>query len=152
LSGSNTIHYRLDGTDPRPYGGSTATTAPVYSEPITINQTTVLRARRKGNYAPFPVAVVTNWRAPLLRVYLVGEVVAFAGDVAISAIHFRPTEPTPTEREALFEPTAQDFEFIELRNFGNRTVNTFEMVPTVGVGGGSGVTLAPLTLKPGEIA
>jgi len=152
LSGSNTIHYRLDGTDPRPYGGSTATTAPVYSEPITINQTTVLRARRKGNYAPFPVAVVTNWSAPLLRVYLVDEVFAVAGDVAISEIHFRPTEPTPAEREALFEPTAQDFEFIELRNVGNRTVNTFEMVLTDGVGGGSGVTLAPLTLKPGEIA
>lgn len=152
LSGSNTIHYRVDGTDPRPYGGSTATTAPVYSEPITINQTTVLRARRKGNYTPFPVGVGTNWSAPLLRVYLVDEVFAVAGDVAISEIHFRPTEPTPAEREALFEPTAQDFEFIELRNVGNRTVNTFEMVLTDGVGGASGVTLAPLTLKPGEIA
>lgn len=151
LTGEDTIFYRTDGTDPRPYGGAIATTAPAYTSPLTINETTILTARRRGLYNPFPAGAGTRWSAPLVRVWLVNEAFAEAGDIEVSEIHFRPTAPTAEEKALVFEPSANDFEYLELRNVGSRVVNTFELEFVEGKPFRR-LKLAPLSLAPGEIA
>jgi hypothetical protein len=151
LSGSGTIRYTTNGTDPRPAGGGTVSTAATYGSPITINATTVLKARLRGSYNPLPHAIGTNWGPPLTRVYLVNEAFAVAGDLMVSEINYDPAAPTAAEKAAVLEVAATDFEYIELKNVGNRTVNTFEVkfADTMPV---REIKLAPLTLAPGETA
>ncbi len=93
LSGSGAVRYTVDGSDPRS-GAST-----IYSGPLTINQTTVLTARRQGTFSPFPSAATTNWSAPVRRVYLVNETFAAPGDIAVSEINYRPTHPRRRNRK-----------------------------------------------------
>lgn len=122
LGGSGPIGYTVDGRDPR------AGAATVYAGPLTINQTTVLTARRQGSFTPFPSAAKTNWSAPLRRVYLVNETFAAAGDIAVSEINCRPAAPTAEESGALPEVAANDFQFVEFQNVGDHAVNLFEVV------------------------
>lgn len=150
LSGSGSIRYNLNGSDPRQPGGGLATSSS-YSQPIVVNQTVVLKARRRGAFAPFPSARFTNWSAPLTRVYLVNESFAAAGDIAVSEINYRPAEPTADERAAILEVSAKEFEFLELRNVGTRVVNTFELEFADGLPVKK-FRLDPLTLAPGDTA
>ena len=151
LSGTGTMRYTTNGTDPRPAGGSPSSSAFTYTGPITINQTTVLTVRTSGTFSSLPATVNISWGPPLTRVYLVNESFASAGDLTVSEINFNPLGPTDAETAAVPEVTADDFEFIELTNTGNRKVNTFE----VKFGAGFPVAEAVLSarsLAPGEIA
>jgi hypothetical protein len=152
LSGANTIRYTVNNTDPRPAGGGNSSAA-TYGAAITINQTTVLKARRRNtaNYTPFPHNLTTQWSAPLTRVYLVNEAFAVASDISVSEINYDPAPPNAAEKAAVMEVAAGDFEFIELRNTGNRTVNTFEMQFVEGLPF-KALKLLPLTLAPGDFA
>jgi hypothetical protein len=147
-----TLRYRTNGLDPRPLGGADSN-ATIYSAALTINQTTVLKARRRkaANFTPFPHDLTTTWSAPLTRVYLVNEDFATAADLTVSEIHYDPASPTAAELAAGIEVTAGKFEYIELRNTGTRTVNTFGLQFVDGQPF-KGLTLAPLTLQPGEFA
>jgi hypothetical protein len=152
LSGTGSIRYKTDGGDPRAAGGGASLNVATYSTPIAINQTTVLTSRRFGTFAPFPLSVSTTWSAPLRRVYLVDEAFAIAGDIAVSEISYDPAVPTAGEL-ANFPGglSGGDFEFLELRNIGNRTVNTFEMTFAADTPF-SAIKLDPLSLAPGETA
>lgn len=146
LSGSGVIRYTVDGSDPRS-GDST-----IYSGPLTINQTTVLTARRQGTFSPFPSAATTNWSAPVRRVYLVNETFAAPGDIAVSEINYRPAPPTTEELEALPEVSTNDFQFIEIRNIGNNPVNVFEVVFQNPATPLRPIKLDAMSLAPGEHA
>jgi len=151
LGGSGTIVYTTNGTDPRPAGGSSTTSGTTYTGPIPINQTTVLTARRTGSFTPFPGAVSVNWGGITQVVYLVNETFAAPGDIAVSEINYNPLGPVATESAAAPGVTADQFEFIELRNIGNRTVNTYGMQFVDGKPFKQ-ITLGPLSLAPGDFA
>lgn len=152
--GGETIRYRINNGDPRPLGGANST-APSYGAPLVINQTTVLKARRRssnGNeFTPFPHDLNTRWSAPLTRVYLVNEDFATAADLTVSEIYYNPSGPQGAESGAGLEITSGDFEFIELRNTGSRTVNTYGIRFVEGAPFKE-LSLEPLTLAPGEFA
>lgn len=152
--GGESIRYRVNSGDPRPVGGANSN-APSYAAPLVINQTTVLKARRRSpngqDFTPFPHSLNTRWSAPLTRVYLVDEDFATADDVVVSEIHYNPAGPEGAESGAGLEITAGDFEYIELRNAGPRTVNTFGIRLVEG-SPFKDLTLEPLTLAPGEFA
>ncbi len=150
LSGSGTIRYTLDGTDPRPFGGATPGTGSTYTAPLVINATTVLTARRQSTFTPFPQGAASiSWSAPRQRVYLVNEFFAAAGDVSISEVHFNPLGPTAAELAAAPGTDADDYEWIEIKNTGSRTVNTFEMRFPAGSPFAEELRLEPLSLSPG---
>jgi CotH kinase protein/Lamin Tail Domain/Chitobiase/beta-hexosaminidase C-terminal domain len=153
LTGTGTIRYTLDGSDPRPFGGATPGTGSTYSAPLVINSTTVLTARRQGTFTPFPNGAVSiSWSAPRTRVYLVNEVFAAASDIAISEINYHPAGPTTAEVTAAPGAGSNDFEWIEIKNVGTRTVNTFEMVFPAGYPFERELRLSARTLPPGETA
>lgn len=129
LSGSGTIRYTLDGTDPRLFGGAAAPGATAYTAPVSINQTTILTARRQGNFTPFPQGASSiTWSAPLRRVLLVNEVFAAAGDLSVAALNYHPFPPTAAELAALPGIDDTDFEWLELKNTGGRAVNLLDVV------------------------
>ena len=72
-------------------------------------------------------AIGTNWSGVTSRVYLVDEVFATLGDIAVSEINYHPLGPTASENALVPGATADDFEFIELLNIGQRKVNLFEV-------------------------
>jgi hypothetical protein len=145
-----TIRYTLDGTDPRPFGGATPGTGLTYSSPLVINATTVVTARRQSTFTPFPNgAAGISWSAPRTRVYLVNEFFAAAGDISISEVHFNPLGPTAAELAAAPGTDADDYEWIEIRNTGTRTVNTFEMGFPAGSPFEQELRLDPKSLAPG---
>ena len=153
LSGSGTIRYTLNGTDPRPADGSIPGLAPAYTGPLTLNSTTIITARRQVNTTPFPNgAVGIAWSAPRTQVYLVDEAFAITGDLALSKINYNPAGPTPVESALAPGVTNQDFEWIELRNIGPRSVNTFQMSFPAGFPGAKEMLLSARTLAPGGTA
>ncbi|HEX2749602.1 MAG TPA: lamin tail domain-containing protein, partial [Verrucomicrobiales bacterium] len=153
LSGTGTIRYTLDGTDPRPFGGGTPGTGSTYSAPLTINATTVLTARRQSSFTPFPSGASSiSWSAPRTRVYLVNETFASAASIAVSEINYHPAAPTPAEVAAAPGTVAEDYEWIELKNVGAGTMNTFEMVFPAGYPFDKELRLAPLSIAPGGTA
>jgi hypothetical protein len=153
LTGGDTVRYTTNGTDPRPYGGDTASTADTYTgTPISINQTTVLTTRTQGTYGPvLPGAVTINWGPPTTAVYLVNEAFAVAGDLTVSEINYNPLGATDAEKAGVLEASPDDFEFIELKNTGNRTVNTFEVKFVDGIPFKE-IKLSALSLAPGDTA
>lgn len=155
LGGAGTIRYTINGTDPRPAGGGTLSTALVYTTPLTINQTTVITVRRQlpSTTTVFTgmAAIGTNWSGVTTRVYLVNEFFAVAGDIAVSEINYNPLNPTPAETASMPGVEADDFEFVELKNIGARKVNLFE-VTFADTRPFKELKLLPLSLNPGEVA
>ena len=162
LTGAGTLRYTKDGTDPRPIGGGTTSPALAYpATPISITQTTVITARRQLPATTLVFtnpstglsvgAIGTNWSGVITRVYLVNEFFAVATDIAVSEINYHPLDPTPAETAALPGVSADDFEFVELRNVGARKVNLFE-VKFADTQPFKELVLAPFTLNPGEVA
>jgi hypothetical protein len=153
LSGSGTIRYTLDGSDPRPAGGAVPGNGTAYSGPITINQTTVLTTRRQlpTNTRVFTgmAAIGVNWSGITTRVYLVNETFAAPGDVAITEINYHPLGPTVSESAALPGVSADDFEFLEIQNITDHRVNLFETKFAEGKPFKS-LSLAPFSLDAGE--
>lgn len=151
LTGTGTIRYTLDGTDPRPFGGATPGIGSTYSTPLVINATTVLTARRQVTTTPFPNGAVSiSWSAPRRRVYLVNEFFAATGDLSVSEVHFNPLGPTTSELTAAPGTSPSDYEWIEIKNTGTRNVSTFEMRLPAGYPFERELRLEPKSLTPGQ--
>ena len=99
-SGNGTIHYTLDGVDPRGAGGTVAPGALDGADlaTVTINQVTTVRARVFANGAWSPLQEATFYPPQPLN------------NLVINEIHYHPTAPAPTDPDL--------FEFIELYNKG----------------------------------
>ncbi len=138
------IYYTLDGTDPRRFGGDASPNAILYDgSPITLNETAVVTARawdRKawsirgtwiGDRHP-----EGGWSAPMVADYVVGNP-AMAGTVVVSEVNYNPYDPTDEELDrqpvAEVDWTASDFEFIELLNTSDQTIELDRMQLTDGV-------------------
>ncbi|MFN0125958.1 MAG: lamin tail domain-containing protein [Verrucomicrobiales bacterium] len=124
------VRYTTNGSDPRLVGGAVN---PVALSPaggtITINQTTTIKMRS---------FVDGKWSALNEVTFIVG-VPASAQNLVVSEVHYHPAPPTQAE---LGQPGVVDqnsFEFIELLNVSDATVDL------AGVAFGDGVEFAFLT-------
>ena len=120
---SGTILYTTNGNDPRSVGGGVQGTA--YSTPITINQTTLVRARvlsASGEWSPLMEAIFTT---------------PTPAPVIISEIMYHPAKQGTIDGD--------EFEFLELKNVGSAAVALSGMHFTDGITFSfpSGSTLAP---------
>jgi hypothetical protein len=149
LTGTGAIDYDLDGRDPRPAGGSSVGVGVRYRQPIRIDRTTVLVARRQDVWSTLPGSVPIFWSAPLVRVYLVGERFAGPGDLEVLRLDDRPDDSSDAERAAAPGVVADDFEFLEIVNAGTEVVNTFGS-SLDGAGPLSTLRLGARTLAPGD--
>jgi len=150
------IYYTLDGSDPRPSGGAlpAAGAATLYTAPITVNDLVRIRARA---YKADHTALTGTNRPPLASKWggsadlsYTTRALAAAGNMAITEIHYQPAAPTPAELLANPALTANNFEFMELRNTGTETVDLAGSAFTAGVT----FTFPPETpaLQPGQRA
>jgi hypothetical protein len=106
-----TIHYTLEGSDPRAIGGGIA--GAVYSEPIVITAPTLVRARYRsagGEWSALDEAFFTTLSP------------AAAGTLIVSKIHYHPLPPTAAESSAGFNAD-NDFEYLEFLNAGGDTLD-----------------------------
>ncbi len=121
------IYYTLDGTDPRRSGGQVATKAILYAKPIKINEGVLVTARvyktahRSLTGANNP-PLTSKWSGALTHFYSITPPPA-EEDLLISELHYHPSDPSPGELTT--DPTfkSSDFEFIEVLNFSQKTLN-----------------------------
>lgn len=106
-----TIHYTLDGTDPRAIGGLPA--GLVYTNAIVVNTTLRVRARYRsdgGEWSALDEASFT----PFLP--------ASATNLIVSKIHYHPAPPDAAELAAGFSDDS-NFEYLELQNVSGITLD-----------------------------
>jgi hypothetical protein len=122
------IYYTLDGTDPRRAGGGVAAKAVLYrNTPIKITDSTLLTARvyktsHRGLTGSNNPPLSSKWSGPLTQFYSIAPS-PVAGDLLISELHYHPADPTPDELSVDATFKASDFEFIELLNNSEQTLN-----------------------------
>jgi hypothetical protein len=98
------IYFTTDGTDPRVYGsGAVAASAQAFSLPVPINTPTLVRAR---------VLQGANWSALVEALFNPPQDLS---RLALTEIMYHPPDAGSTNGD--------DFEFIELKNFGTNTLN-----------------------------
>lgn len=151
---SGKIYYTLDGTDPRQAGGSVASKAVLYGNtPIKITESTLLTARvyktthrsLTGSNNP-PLS--SKWSGPLTHFYSIAPS-PVAGDLLVSELHYHPADPTPDELSVDSTFKASDFEFIELLNNSEQSLNLTGLA-VAGEVRFSFLTDTDKTLDPGE--
>lgn len=104
MTGSGTIYYTLDGSDPREVGGAVAGTA--YSSAIALNQTTQVKARALSG---------STWSALTTATFELSDL----SPLRVTEVMYHPAEGT-TDDEIYYSDS--DFEFIELLNTGSETI------------------------------
>jgi hypothetical protein len=112
-----TVYYTLDGTDPRLPGGAISPAAVAYTgNPVRISRNAKLVARSM-NPSHSALTGANNpplkslWSSPVSATYVVDPV-----PVAITEIHYHPND-------ASAPGDADNLEFIELLNFGARSIS-----------------------------
>lgn len=95
----SSIYYTLDGSDPRRPDGSVSPTAILYAGPITVNDSTLVKARSLNG---------TTW-SPV-------NIALFTLDIAALRITELMYNPAPAPAGSPF--TRGDFEFLEVMNIG----------------------------------
>ncbi|HUS36074.1 MAG TPA: CotH kinase family protein [Verrucomicrobiae bacterium] len=116
LTGTGTIYYTLDGSDPRLPGGAVSAKARVYTGPITIPQTSRLFTRSLSG---------TKWSGPTAATYIIDT-----PSLTISEIMYHPAPPTGA---ATLLYTDEDFEYLEFKNTGTTAINLAGFSITEGV-------------------
>ena len=133
-NGGGTVYYTTDGTDPRLLGGGVSPDAQQYSGALTLNESTLVKARvrKDGEWSALAEATFLLDAVPALRV---------------TEIMYNPAQPTP-EEIALGFTENDDFEFIEVQNVGPTPIDLTEMRFTDGID----FVFGELMLGPGEHA
>ena len=122
------VYYTLDGTDPRKPGGELSTKAILYkNSPILVKDNTFLTARVQkishrsltGSNNP---PLTSKWSGAITNFYSIAPTPKI-GDLILSEIHYHPQDPTLAEM--IIDPTlkSSDFEFLELLNNSDKTLN-----------------------------
>ena len=133
------IYYTTDGSDPRQAGGSISPNASLYSPgSLTLNQPTLVRTRAIDN---------GDWSAINDAAFVIsGTVPADSSNLALTEIHYHPSEATSSEIAAGYDDD-DDFEFLELTNFSDLNIDLTNVSFTLGVN----FTFPPSTvLTPGQ--
>ncbi len=112
---ASTIYYTTDGTDPRLSGGGIAAGALSVASggSVTVPASLLLTAR---------TLTAGVWSAPTAGAYVTGTMPDPA-TLIISEINYHPAPPAAPELAADATLSDDDFEFIELRNTGNVTLD-----------------------------
>ena len=120
ITGSGTIYYTLDGTDPRLTGGAVSGTAQTYSAAVVLTTSGTVKSR---------VLFSGVWSALNEAYFSVGTVPASAVNIVVSEFSYNPslTPPTPGYNDP------NDFEYIELLNISANTVDFTDCVFTSGI-------------------
>ncbi len=100
LSGSGSLYYTLDGTDPRQWGGAVQAGLTPYSGPVILDSTVTVKARALSGGV---------WSALTEASFLISPP-ASAANLVISEIHYNPDGE-------------DDAEFIELMNTGDAVID-----------------------------
>ena len=148
-----TIRYTLNGADPRPAGGGAAGgTILIYTgTPITINETTRIRARAyNAGWTALTGAnnpsLVSKWSG-LTNVRFSTDALAAAGNLVVTEVNYHPSNPSAGELAVNPVFSDSDFEFIELRNIGATPIDLGGAKFTTGITfsftGDNALTLAP---------
>lgn len=143
-NGPGEIYFTTDGSDPRSPGGAIAPTATPYTSPVAINQNTRLIARTldRGHSAltgSLNPPLVAHWSGPATGAFVVTPL-----SLLITEIMYHPRGDGPDS-----PLDSDDFEFIELKNNGNRTVPLHGCRITGTIEFTFAASNAPATLPPG---
>ena len=141
---SGTIYYTLDGSDPRLPGGGVNPLASVYDGwPITINETTRIFAR---DFGPAE-SELGKWSGPTIE-----DFITVPRDVYVTEVNYHPHDAVTGRGE--LDRDHDDFEFIELTNFGTTPIQLggMQFVDMKLESGWQGIefTFAQQTLGPSE--
>jgi hypothetical protein len=112
------VYYTLDGSDPRTLAGGVSPAANLYSEPLTLDESTVVRAR---------VFDSTTWSALTEATF---EVARAFNTLLITEIMYHPLPGLETDGTAV---DGDEYEFLELKNVGANTLNLGGMTFTAGI-------------------
>ncbi|MCP4192926.1 MAG: tandem-95 repeat protein [Planctomycetaceae bacterium] len=107
------IYYTTDGSDPRLIGGEISPTAMRYEQPFNLLANTKIKVRVLHN---------GDWSAIDEADFIVDAIPADATNLRISELHYHPANPTDAEKAAGYDD-ADDFEFIELVNISDQTID-----------------------------
>ncbi len=108
ITGSGTIYYTLDGSDPRLPGAVQFSGAPMY-----LDESTLLKSR---------VLSGSTWSALSEARFYVGTS-ATAANLVATEINYHPHDPTPAELAIDSTWLDGDFEFIELKNISGEWID-----------------------------
>ena len=106
------IQAVLEG-DTSSAGGTLSSSAQIYNGSISLEESTWLKARSRGNDG--------TWSALLDILYRIGTPASFE-NLKITEIHYHPTDPQ-TEAEQDVSGSDNDFEFVELRNIADERID-----------------------------
>lgn len=115
MSGSGTIYYTTDGSDPRDIGGSAAGTT--YGSTLTLEKSTQVKAR---------VLSGGTWSALTTATFLLNE----ASPLRVTEIMYHPADAETAEETGY---AASDFEFIEILNTADEAVGLAGIEFTSGI-------------------
>jgi hypothetical protein len=132
-----TIYYTLDGSEPRSPGGAIAPTAQIYSGPITINNTRIVKARARdlshfNLTGPDNPPLSTPWSGVMRARFSVNSFAAL-GSLAVTEINYNPGPPVTAELAVNPAFANEDFEFIEVKNITNIVVDFYDARFTRGI-------------------
>ncbi|HEX5177422.1 MAG TPA: Ig-like domain-containing protein, partial [Chthoniobacteraceae bacterium] len=111
---TGTLYYTLDGSDPRLHGGAVAPGAIQYTGPITLTGPATVNARLLS-------ATGNNWSPIANAEFTIDTVPASAANLVVSEVMYHPRAATPEESAAGYGEN--DFEFVELLNIGNESID-----------------------------
>lgn len=142
-SGVATIYYTVNGPDPRVVGGEMHPSAQTYTTgaqvPLPASGLATVRARVRN--------AAGTWSAMNEQQFLVDIAPAASGNIIVSELMYHPAPPNAAEEAAGFTDD-QSFQWLELLNTGNRTVDLRGAYFSVGIGFLFPDTTGPSTLLP----
>lgn len=124
---NSTVYYTLDGTDPRLPGGGVSPSAKVYSEPISFTSKTRVTTRvfdpgHQSLTGPNNPPLSSKWSGPATALFSEFPP-ASAAALIVSELYYNPAAPTADESSAIPGVDNDDFEFIELKNISDSTLD-----------------------------
>lgn len=135
------IFYTLDGSDPRPVGGTSNPIAFRYSAPITLRTNTRVIARvRDTGRTQRGTPTTSTWSSPAVATFT-----TTASPLVVSELMYHPARPDPSSPY----PDA-DFEFLELHNPSTTALDLTGYHFTAGISFLFSPTNAARILPPGQ--
>jgi hypothetical protein len=130
------IYYTTDGSDPRLSNGAVR-----YTGPFALGESVLMKARAFSNSR-------NEWSALSEATFLVGQL-ASSSNLVVSELNYRPRPPSG-EDELSVANSRTDFEFIELKNISNASIDLTGLSFSQGVSFTFGLETPLRALAPGE--
>ncbi|MDB6174040.1 MAG: hypothetical protein JWL59_3351 [Chthoniobacteraceae bacterium] len=119
-----TVYFTMDGSDPRvAFSGAPGGSARVYADAIPLSTSVTVKAR---------VLKGVEWSPLTEAFFTVGADRAGAMNLVVSELMYHPLPPTSSEAAAGFSD-GNDFEFIELMNISDKTIDLGDVSVSGGV-------------------